>query len=142
MKLKIDPKNCKYIVNKEKRKVICIINHTEELFFDFLDYPFRDSLWPQKKNFNTKLMMPKSFVGVATCSPEDEWDEELGKLIAFYKAKQKFGISFFKRANLFINELDNELNKYIDRFNDYANRLDSNMNHLEERIDELMNKEP
>ena len=38
MKLNISSKDCKYIVDKNKRKVICIIDATEYLFLNFVHF--------------------------------------------------------------------------------------------------------
>ena len=40
MKINIRPKDCRFIVDQEKRKVICIIDNTENKLFDFIDYGF------------------------------------------------------------------------------------------------------
>ena len=73
--------NVKYIIDKSNRKVICLIENTREAFYHFM-YD-----WNTKTDFvfridYKKYKMNNAFRGVATCSPNDEWDEKLGKQIA------------------------------------------------------------
>ena len=36
MRLNIAPKDCRYIVDKNKKKIVCIIDETEYLFLNFV----------------------------------------------------------------------------------------------------------
>jgi serine/threonine protein kinase HipA of HipAB toxin-antitoxin module len=80
--------------------------------------------------------MPDRIVGVATCDENDEWNEEIGKAIAFSRAKYKLHNSFFKRANTFANECGQALNKLIDSLNDYGEQLSANAEKREKWITE------
>lgn len=85
--------------------------------------------------------MPDRFVGVATCDENDEWDEEVGKSIAFSRAKYKLHNSFFKRANTFVNECDRTLSKLITSLNDYGEHLTLNAEKREKWITEKVGSE-
>ena len=82
--------------------------------------------------------MPNRFVGIATCNPEDKFSIEAGKLIAFSKAKDKIHKSFFKRANIYVNTIDNWLNQAIDNINHYGEKIEINTARRHTKIAELV----
>lgn len=147
-KFNVRPSDCRYIVNKEKRTIVCLIEHTENMFTKFAETNFAipyDCLgiwWGDKKptyqHFYKKLYMPKRFWGIATCAEEDEWDENKGKLLAFAKAKNKLNNSFFKRAQLYVDTMDKSLNDAILILNNLGDKLTKNTEHRQERIKELL----
>lgn len=138
MNINVKPSDCVYYVNEEARKVVCVIPHTEEVFFDYIEnFPF----WITKEKLYDSLIMPSRFVGIATCSPEDEFNEELGKRIAFHKAKGKMNASFFKRAQTYINSIDKDFVEVIENFNNYGERLSNNADRREKIIESMVNKE-
>ena len=105
----------------------------EASFNDIEIYSFYD--------FDKKLRMPHSFMGKAVCAEEDEWNEELGKKIAYSRAKNKLYTSFFKRANLFIQTVDKRLGDMINKFNDFGNTLDNNRQRLDDDIERALQKQ-
>lgn len=140
MDINIKQKDCRFIVKPEERVVICIlegewiedavhnfIGDLEDSYFDLCAYG----------KLHRQINMPRSFIGKAVCAPTDEWNEELGKLIAFSRAKSKFYTSFFKRGSLYINTLDRAVDRLYDAFNDMGASLDLNHLKLEQRIKEL-----
>ena len=157
----IKMKDCRFYVNEDARTVVCVIppvikdksgdQHTiSDMIFEFIreNFQFSDidmydaiSFW--NKHFSNKLTMPHSFVGIAVCSPDDEWNEELGRKIAFAKAKDKCYKSFFKRANLFVQTIDRRLGDMIEKFNDFGLKLENKREVLQAQIDEVLypNKE-
>ncbi len=150
-KFNVRPSDCRYIVNKEKRTIVCLIEHTEYMFTDFaeanFDIPY-DCLgggWWSKKpahnQFYKKLYMPKRFWGIATCAEDDEWDEEKGKFLAFSRAKNKLNNSFFKRAQLYVDTFDKSLNDSILILNNLGNKLTVNADRRQERIKELFGED-
>lgn len=145
MKINITKKNARFIVNEEKRKVVCIIDNTANLFLKYAEKNLRikpdcDVPWGDSKLY-PRLKMPKRFIGMATCSANDNFDVETGKLIAFSRAKDKINNSFFKRANLYINTIDDWLAEAVVSINQYGSKLEINTERRHERINELINKE-
>ena len=145
MKLDVKPNDCKFIVNKEKGKVVCIIPDTDMMFFEYIDeadnyswYPIASDIMKAKEIL--MLQMPKSFRGVATCASTDTFNEELGKQLAFYRAKTKLVNSFFKRTRAFIDTMDNRLNRLVDEVNNYGEKVDRNLNALDNKIEGLINE--
>lgn len=138
MRIDISVSDCQFIVKENDRKVICIIKHTDSdviyfinKYLSWIDSYFKEKLFKMMK-------MSNYFVGVATCSPEDEWDVETGKKIAYYKAKYKYVVSFFKKANAMMNEIDKQLAEIECRFNQYGLKMDENMSTLESQLTDFL----
>lgn len=116
MNINITMKDCNFIVKPESRKVICVFYppRLKYVVQDYLDeLPGRLSRSSGLCRKYDSLRMPSYFKGVATCAPEDEWNEELGKLVAFNKMKKKFCSAFFRRINLFFNDVDQQIEQAI-----------------------------
>ena len=146
--------DCKFYVNEAERTVICVIpkritrgdyyTDTEDMLMDFItdNFNFADVDIGEAIFMSRKLYrMPKSFMGKAVCAKDDEWDEELGKMIAFSRAKDKCYRSFFKRANVLVNTIDRRLNDMITMFNDFGLKLENNREMLQAKIDHQLDKE-
>ena len=133
----IKMKDCKFYVDENARTVVCVIPNTKEMVQSFIDEHFSfndiDFGWGW---VNKALRMPHSFSGKAVCSPEDKWDEETGRMIAFARAKDKCYKSFFKRANAFVQKLDIRLGDIVTTFNDFGLKLETRREALQAKIDE------
>lgn len=143
MKHNIRKEDVKYIVNPEQKKVIAYIEGTKWMFCDFVseNYPHFDMSWCDDP-LEERLEMPNKFVGIATCSPDDVWDENTGKLIAFDRMKENLNKSFFKRANTFVAEMEKRLDLFCERTNAYGMKLETNMNRRKEVIAKILGEEP
>ena len=145
--------DCKFYVNEAERTVICVIprrikrgdyfTDTEDMLIDFIndnfnfaDVDISDAVWLHRETYR----MPKSFMGKAVCAKEDEWDEELGKMIAFSRAKDKCYRSFFKRANVLVNTIDRRLNDMMTMLNEMGDKLNDKREKLEHMIEERTQK--
>ena len=130
--------DCRFYVDEEARTVVCVIPNTRDMVLNFLTDHARfsdfDLDFGTEWKFKDKLQMPGSFMGKAVCAPEDEWDEELGRMIAFSRAKDKCYKSFFKRANSFVQALDRRLGDMITQFNDFGMKLESKREALQTKI--------
>lgn len=142
----IKMKDCRFYVDEAARTVVCVIPNTKDMLIDFIEDHFRwddidiyDALnsWNSNKFFK-QLMMPYSFMGKAVCAPEDEWNEELGRKIAFSKAKDKCYKSFFKRANTIVQTIDCRLSDMIEMFNDFGLKLENKRQTLQDQIDAVV----
>lgn len=132
--------DCRFYVNEAERTVVCVIPDTSRMIMDFIwdnfnwsDVNMSDSI---SYNLRKNIRMPNSFMGKAVCAPEDMWDEETGRMIAFSKAKDKCYKSFFKRANLFVQTVDQRLGDMIEAFNDFGMKLENKREILQKQIDE------
>ena len=145
--------DCKFYVNEAERTVICVIpkritrgdyyTDTEDMLMDFItdnfnfaDFDIGEAIFMSRKLYR----MPKSFMGKAVCAKDDEWNEELGKMIAFSRAKDKCYRSFFKRANTLVNVIDRRLNDMMTMFNEMGDKLNDKREKLEHMIEERTQK--
>ena len=143
MKPQIKQKDCKFIVKPEERMVICVIdNNVSDMVIDFIrdEATFNDIEIYSFYDFEKKLRMPHSFMGKAVCAPEDEWNEALGRKIAYSRAKNKLYTSFFKRANFFVQAVDKRLGDMIEKFNIFGNTLDDDRQKLDDEIEQALQK--
>ena len=86
-----------YIVNEEKRVVVCQITAIEDLNTRLVKYGF-----DARKNDKNRV---KTYRGVARCHPDDEWNVTYGKRLAEYRASQKRVNAVNKEIEDFIDEL-------------------------------------
>lgn len=139
MKHSIRKEDVKYVVNPEQRKVVAYIEGTKTMFIDFLaeNYPYYDCpLWGDP--IREKLAMPNRFCGISTCGPDDEWNEDTGRLIAFDRMKDNLNKSFFKRANTYVAEMEKRLDLFCDRTNAYGQKLEYNTNRRKALIKKIL----
>lgn len=140
MKINITKDKARFIVNEDARKVVCIIDHTSNLFLSYADQnlkivPDCDHVWGgESSRLYPKLKMPNKFIGIASCNPDDEFSVETGKLIAFSRAKDKIHTSFFKRANTYVNTIDNWLTDAVESINSYGAKVEANTKRRHNKI--------
>ena len=139
--------DCQFYVNEEKRTVVCVIPNTKDALLDFISDNFRfknvdfyEAVFWNDNYSRSVLTLPDSFVGKAVCAADDEWDEELGKVIAFQRARTKFYTSFFKRANALAQAIDCRLGDMIEEFNAFGMRVQDNQDALQDYIDKALDK--
>ena len=137
--------DCRFYVNEEERTVVCVIPKTRYMLENFIrehfkwnDFNFDLGL---EYEYMQTLYLPSSFMGKAVCAPEDEWDEETGRMIAFSRAKDKCYKSFFKRANRLVQTLDKRLGDMITMFNDFGMKLEDKREALQAKIEERIPKD-
>lgn len=138
----IKMENCNFYVNKAKRTIVCVIPETHAMFRDFIYENFRFKFYNIGNGLTYEAMedywMPRSFSGKAVCSPDDEWDEELGRRIAFSRAKHKCYRSFFKRANRLVGLLDTYIGYMLEQFNAFGKKCETNKIRLDKLIDQSL----
>ena len=136
-KISISQKDARFIIKEDERKIICLIEDTKFIAYRYINQNTRLSI---DHNDAKILIMPNRFVGVATCDSNDKWDEELGRKIAFHKAKNKFNTSVFKHLDNYVNLIDSYLMEGIEAINTYGEKL-SNISEREEKyIERLIDK--
>lgn len=140
----IKMKDCKFYVNEEKHTVICVIPNTHDLLhkfiFEHFKFPYVSIKWGLTLKGYDVCELPSSFMGKAVCSADDEWDEELGRRIAFSRAKDKCYKSFFRRANWLIQTVDGCLNQMLDQFNSFGEKCQENKDRLDASIEHYLDK--
>ena len=134
MNLNIKQKDCQFYVDIPHRKVVCVYTGANHLLYDYISSLNRSLLYEVPVKVFNRLAMPNTFSGIATCSPEDEFDENYGRLLAFNKMKYKLNSSFFKRANLFVNTLDREIDRIATEIDKVGEGLTNGHNRREEKL--------
>jgi len=129
-----------YIVKKDERVVVCVISDTEDYFMDYMVRHMYENNHLITGRWHDKYFLKNSYSGVARCAPDDEWNEEIGRKIAFNKAKEKLNNAFFKRAKAYVNAADSEFNQLIGIINNYGARLASDADKRGKEIDGLLGK--
>lgn len=98
----------KYIVNKEKRTVVCIIETEEDVRKRLRKY---NVFYPVTlKSLEEIRKQNKTYKGVAKCHPDDE---KYGKRLAEYRA-----------SKLRKNDVNNFLNNYIEKMRKNLDNLE------------------
>ena len=81
----------KYIVKKDERVVVCVLyNCLYDPQFAFEKHAGGYILPHSYPKFSIK----EKYKGVAKCAPDDEWDEAIGKRIAYERAFREYKRDF------------------------------------------------
>ena len=84
------PTEVKYYVNEEKRTVVCVSDEKNMFRVEDRIQPYAED--KHVMLFNTYI--PDRFVGIAKCHPDDEWNEIIGKNVAYDKMSTKFTAAY------------------------------------------------
>ena len=101
--------NTEFIVNKEKRTIVCIITTVNDIPLKLNKYNLVDNKYD---DFNEIRI----YKGFARCAPEDEWDENYGKHLAEYRASR----ARQKDVNHELKNYIKTISKRIDSLYDYG----------------------
>lgn len=132
------PPQCEYIVNEEKRTVICVVHTADQDNEVGMEWAtaqnLRDDLmvdaWYLRMKDIRGARLPRHFAGKAVCSPNDKWDVEIGKKIARYRALEKYHYSTIRRMRTMLEKMkkkqlavENRLFDEINATNEYLRDL-------------------
>lgn len=126
-----------YYVNEDKRVVTCVIYPDACRLKAFVHRKGENVFWLGHDYFPSQ---PHKYVGVAKCHPDDEFNIEVGKKLAFMRARDKCDKAFFVDLQNAINFLDNHLEQLIDASNRYGAKLSRMKDRRSEEIATLINK--
>ena len=138
-----------FYVNKDKRMVVCVLSHCEGDCISFMHHNSgfaADSIskvkspWVDHAVLRDAGKMPSRFVGKAVCSEEDEWDESVGRAIAYSRARKNYDRSFFRHANAVVTTIDKYISELVDVFNAYGSKIAEAEERRDTRIEKLMPK--
>lgn len=136
--------NCLFVVNKKKGVVVCRIEDTSDQFINYVKekvlYPimsFNSCFWNDlvMSKYYNKLKMPNEFIGIARLGEGDEWNEDYGRRLAYYRAREKYNRSFYKRAKTYFDLYDN----ILDQANEILVASWQKSNRNQERLKESLN---
>ena len=133
----------KYYVNKDKRTVVCTIECNE---FDAIDYVENSQVLAlyyggaDPKHTYSHALMPTKFVGIAKCSTEDVFDEHIGRLLAFNRAKSKYDKALNVRVLYLLRKQDEARTYTLRRLTSYNDKAHYHQNRRRNEINEYLNK--
>lgn len=137
MKIAVKRSECKFYVNEKRRTVVCVIPNTVHLLEEFLESNYTSWVYFTHSELEM-ITLPSSFVGIARCAAEDNWDVEVGKTIAYTRARDRLYHCLFQRANEFIDHKDRDLNELVMRLNDMGEKIAARQQALHEQIAKYM----
>lgn len=126
----------KYYVNEEKRTVVCVLTSSE---FDVLNYIGKNHTcyFPMDE---VKYIMPRKYVGIAKCSPEDTFDEHIGSVVAFDRAKFKYDKTFISTMNRFMVDQAQARRDFENRFDKFITNAANHHYNREDEIEAYLNR--
>lgn len=135
-------KDCKFFVNEEKRTVVCVIEGMKYRVYSDLDRAINSAGGAVIMLGESKVARLKDrFVGKAVCSSEDEWDENIGKLLAYSRAKHKFYRSYFKHLNHIMYDIDCQLDEVQAHFNKFGDQIGKSFDQMQKTLEERIGAE-
>ena len=123
----------KYVVVHQARLVKCILSHTRLDVIKSLDR--MDCSYPYESEDN--YLLPDQFVGIARCSENDVWNPEIGKRVAYDKARAKLDRSLFKRLQRYVDDKEKTLDEAVFRINALGRKISMSAQHRADRINEF-----
>ena len=74
--------DCWFYINEDARTVTCVYYPKDwyDAFDEANKFPRRNKITVL---VNKKYRLKSKYVGIARCNPEDTWNEEIGKLVAY-----------------------------------------------------------
>ena len=116
----------RYFVDEEKKVVVCKL----EECFNSLICDMCHKGWPG----HDALVIADEFTGKAQCSPEDTFDVEIGKRIAYkravaklFRAKRRALIDFVEGNKEFVKHLCEDADKLVNKYNSTIDRKDQDI---------------
>ena len=95
-----------FIVNEEKRTVVCIITTVDDMADRLAKYGLADDQYDDIEDV-------RIYKGIAKCCPQDTWDESYGKKLAEWRAARKREV-----------DINNEIYDYIDSMSERLETLE------------------
>lgn len=93
----------KFIIKEEDGVVVAILQNTSMDLINLLKVDTDDY------RVIEKLLLSDSYKGVAKLADGDEWDEEIGKLVAYEKAHAKYKNAILKRLKMIKKNIEASL---------------------------------
>lgn len=124
MGLGVNKKNCRFYVDEAARVVVCVIPNTRFTFVNFLEGNLYQNgiVLPFPPNYDN-YKFPSSISAKAKCAPEDEWNEEYGRELAYQRAKEKYYRYFFNFADKYFAYIEKQVSRCAELFDGVQARL-------------------
>ena len=98
----------KFYVDEEKRVVVAVLQGAENDFRDAARKIFRQNAMDDMTFYGANSYLSSDvFRGKSRCHPDDEWDVEAGKTLAFIRLLDKYARAWNKEVEYLIDRLSN-----------------------------------
>lgn len=112
---KINGHEVQYFVNEEKRTVTAkIFNTRVDAWERFTEISHLDYCWNVSKKTLFSFDMQPEMSCTAKCHTDDEFDVEIGKIIAYKKLQKKYWLKYSQAMNRIYFYLSNKVTDAID----------------------------
>lgn len=91
-----------FIVNEEKRTVVCIITTVDDMADRLAKYGLADDKYDDMEDV-------RIYKGIAKCCPQDTWDESFGRKLAEWRAARKRQVDINNEIYDYICSMDDRL---------------------------------
>lgn len=123
MGIGVNKKNCRFYVDEAARVVVCVIPDTRSTFISFLEENlYQNEIMLPLPNYRD-YDFPSSISAKAKCAPEDKWDEEFGRELAYQRAREKYYRYFFNLADKYFAYIEKQVSRCAELFNGIQARL-------------------
>lgn len=124
--------NIKYVVNPEKKTVVCFLKGCKQDIQKALSKNERMIVW----DLGIDCTLKDKYIGIAKCTQEDTFDEEYGRQLArkrmlrqYYKDKAEVYRTIYKKVNdtadSFYKRYSNYSAKETHKYNDIINQINN-----------------
>jgi hypothetical protein len=115
----------RYIVNEKDRIVVAILNNCSRDAIHAANAWTGSNTWDCHNridvcvHYDNKYLIPDKFTGIAKCSTEDAWDENVGKQIARDRVLNKY----HKSLNKAVRKINTDIARTASDFNVRVSKL-------------------
>lgn len=115
--------NVNYIVKEEEGIVVCIISDCEYNAIALVDNTTEAFSFPLVEVPND-FYLSSQYKGIAKCVPEDTFDVEYGKKLAYRKAYLKYVTALEKKVKFIVGVYNKIINESLIKFNKAVIKVD------------------
>ncbi len=129
--------DCWFYINEDARTVTCVYYPKDwyDAFDEANKFPRRNKITVL---VNKKYRLKPKYVGIARCNPEDKWNEEIGKLVAYKYMKREYFADFSRITRKMYTLFYETTMELLDHRGDTKNKFDAERFHLDTLINEKM----
>ena len=138
MRINIKMKDCAFTIDRAHRRVICVIKISKSIAFDYLNNIESMLSMTIPDEVASRMYLPPSIVGIATCAEEDEWDEEIGKRVAYNKAKLNFVSKLYFAFNVYFSFANKTLGELAATCDILGSRMSANIIRSQQKVEEMI----
>ena len=125
-----------YIVNEEKGIVVCIISDCEYNAIALVENA--TDIMVNPIDVPDTFFLSSQYKGIAKCVPEDTFNVEYGKKLAYRKAYVKYVSAFERKVKLITNDYKNYVTKVLNQFDKAVSKVDGKTNEAIELYNKVL----